>query len=200
MIKNIILDIGGVIADDSAKKYKDEKYKDKLNLPFEEIRNVGRIAFGASFNECLLGYKTMAQHISDVIDDNPGYEKELFYMLDPKLYVETYPIIYETLDYVRSLKGKGYNIYFLSNITLESYEYIKNILDEFDGGVYSYQEHVIKPDNEIYRLIIDKYNLEMSECIFFDDNIKNVESANEFGLKSYVFTSIRDIEDVLNCN
>ena len=200
MIKNIILDIGGVVADDSAKKYKNEKYKDKLNLPFEEIRNVGKIAFGSSFTECLLGYKSLAEHISGVVKDNPKYEKELFYMLDPKLYAETYPIIYETLDYVRLLKSKGYNIYFLSNINLESYEYIKNILEEFDGGIYSYQEHVIKPDKEIYRLIIDKYNLEMSECIFFDDNIKNVESANEFGLKSYVFTSIRNIEDVLNYN
>lgn len=200
MIKNIILDIGGIIADDSAKKYKDLKYKDKLNLPFEEIRNVGKIAFGSSFNECLLGYKTLVEHISDVVDNNPKYGKELLYMLDPKLYVETYPIIYETLEYVRLLKNRGYNIYFLSNITFESHEYIKNVLNEFDGGIYSYLEHVIKPDKEIYRLIIDKYNLEISECIFFDDNIKNVISANEFGLKSYVFTNIRNIENVLNFN
>ena len=73
-------------------------------------------------------------------------------------------------------------------------------MNEFDGGIYSYLEHVIKPDKEIYRLIIDKYNLEISECIFFDDDIKNVISANEFGLKSYVFTNIRDIENVLNFN
>lgn len=197
MIKNIILDIGGILADDGAKKYKDEMYKDKLNLPFEKIKNIGRIAFGGTFNDCLLGNMKLSEHISNVIRDNPKYEKELLYMLEPKLYAETYPIIYKTLNYVRLLKDKGYNIYFLSNITFESYEYIKNILDEFDGGIYSYQEHVIKPDKKIYKLIIDKYNLKIDECVFFDDSIKNVDSANEFGLKSYLFTDISDVESVL---
>ena len=35
------------------------------------------------------------------------------------------------------------------------------------------------------------------KCVFFDDSIKNVDSANEFGLKSYLFTDISDIESVL---
>lgn len=85
-------------------------------------------------------------------------------------------------------------------ITLESYEYMKHILDDFDGGVYSYQEHFIKPNKEIYKRIIDKYNLEKEECVFFDDNIENVKSANEFGLKSFVFKNISDIEEVLKDN
>ena len=38
MIKNIILDIGGVIVEDSSKKYKDEKYREKLNMSYDEIR------------------------------------------------------------------------------------------------------------------------------------------------------------------
>lgn len=197
MIKNIILDIGGVIADDGTKKYKDEMYKDKLNIPFEEIKNIGRIAFGGTFRDCLLGNMKLSEHISNVIRDNPKYQKELLYMLEPKFYAETYPVIYKTLDYVRLLKDRDYNIYFLSNIIFESYEYIKNILDEFDGGIYSYQEHVIKPDKKIYKLIIDKYNLKIDECVFFDDSIKNVDAANEFGLKSYLFTDISDIESVL---
>lgn len=200
MIKNIILDIGGILADDGAKKYQNERYKDKLNLPFDEIRYIGKIAFGSTFNQCLLGNETIKNHISNIVNDNPKYKDELIYMLEPKLYSETYPIIEETLKYIYLLKDKGYKIYFLSNITLESYEYMKHILDDFDGGVYSYQEHFIKPNKEIYKRIIDKYNLEKEECVFFDDNIENVKSANEFGLKSFVFKNISDIEEVLKDN
>ena len=118
-------------------------------------------------------------------------------MLDPKFYNETYPIIPERLDYIRSLKNRGYKIYFLSNINSESYNFIKHALDEFDGGVYSYQEHVKKPSKEIFERIIDKYNLNIDECVFFDDSIKNVDAANEFGLKSYLFTCVDDIESNL---
>ena len=200
MIKNIILDIGGVIADDGAKKYQNERYRYKLNLPFEEIRHIGKIAFGSTFNKCLLGNETIKNHISNVVNDNPKYKDELIYMLDPKLYNETYPIIDETLKYIYTLKDKGYKIYFLSNITLESYEYMKHILDDFNGGVYSYQEHLIKPNKEIYKRIIDKYNLVKEECVFFDDKFKNVQAANEFGLKSFVFKNISDIEEVLKDN
>lgn len=200
MIKNIILDIGGIFVDDGAKKYQDQKYKEKLNLPFEEIKLIGKIAFGTSFNECLLGNKTIKNHISDVIKEVPKYKNELIYMLDPTLYSETYPIIEEVLQYIYLLKDKGYKIYFLSNTTLEAYEPIEDILDDFDGGIYSFQEHLIKPDKEIYRRIIDRYNLVKEECVFFDDNVENVKSANEFGLKSYVFKNLTDMENVLEEN
>lgn len=197
MNKNIILDLGGIIADDGSKKYQNEKYKDKLNIPFEEIRHIMKIAFGSTFNNCLLGISTIENHISKIVGDNPKYKDELIYMLEPKLYSETYPIIDETLKYIYTLKNKGHKIYFLSNITFESYEYMKHILDDFNGGVYSYQEHLIKPNKEIYKRIVNKYNLEKEECIFFDDNIKNVQSANEYGLRSFVFKNISDIEEVL---
>lgn len=197
MIKNIILDIGGVIVEDSSKKYKDEKYREKLNMSYDEIKNLGKIAFGGTFRDCLLGEMDIMEHISNVIRDNPSYKDELEYMLDPKFYNETYPIIPDRLDYVRTLKDRGYKIYFLSNINAESYNFIKHALDEFDGGVYSYQEHVKKPSKEIFERIIDKYNLNIDECVFFDDTIKNVDASNEFGLKSYLFNDINDIEDVL---
>ena len=52
----------------------------------------------------------------------------------------------------------------------DSYYYINNIINidtTFDGGIYSYQEHLIKPNPKIYQLLIDKYNLNKEETIFF---------------------------------
>ena len=96
------------------------------------------------------------------------------------------------------MKKQGYKLYLLTNITEDSYNYINdliNINSIFDGGIYSYQEHIIKPDKRIYNLLIDKYNLKRSETIFFDDKEKNVISAINQGISSYVFKSIEDIKN-----
>ena len=109
-------------------------------------------------------------------------------------------MIKANFEYIKNLKKKGYRLYLLTNITEDSYNYIKNLIDInkiFDGGIYSYQEHLIKPDYDIYNLLINKFNLNKSETIFFDDKEKNVIAANEVGIKSFVFTSIKDIKNNL---
>ena len=54
----------------------------------------------------------------------------------------------------------------------QTYEYFKN--DEFfslcTGIVISAHEHVKKPDEKVYRLLLDRYNLNAEECLFIDDH------------------------------
>ena len=69
----------------------------------------------------------------------------------------------------------------------QTYEYFKN--DEFfklcTGIVISAQEHIKKPDEKVYRLLLDRYNLKAEECLFIDDDDsgKNYETANKIGIK-----------------
>ena len=56
---------------------------------------------------------------------------------------------------------------------------------------------MVKPNHDIYNLVIDRYGLKKEETVFFDDREKNVISANEVGIKAYVFKDISDIEDVI---
>lgn len=111
---------------------------------------------------------------------------------------KSYPLITTNFEYIKTLKKQGYKLYLLTNITEESYNYINDLINVniiFDGGIYSYQEHITKPDKRIYNLLIDKYNLKRSEIIFFDDKEKNVISAINQGISSYVFKSIEDIKN-----
>ena len=91
------------------------------------------------------------------------------------------------------LKSKKYAIYFLSNLTEATYHYIKHTLDDFDGGIYSWQEHFVKPQQEIYELILGRYHLKKEETIFFDDKLKNVQMGNQLEIKSVQFREIQDI-------
>lgn len=107
----------------------------------------------------------------------------------------------DNFDYIKSLKRRGFKLYLLTNVTEDSYNYIDeliNINKIFDGGIYSYQEDLVKQDYAIYNLLINKFDLNKEETIFFDDKEKNVAAANKVGIKAFVFTSIEDIENNLS--
>ena len=190
-IKNIVLDIGGVIFDDSKKNIE--------KLLGKNCDVIYKLAYGKSFKECLLGNKKVNEHIESL--SNYKEFEDLKYILSKKNLLKSYPLITTNFDYIKTLKKQGYKLYLLTNITEDSYNYINdliNINSIFDGGIYSYQEHIIKPDKRIYNLLIDKYNLKKAETIFFDDKEKNVISAINQGISSYVFKSIEDIKNIIS--
>ena len=190
MIKNIILDIGGVMFDDSNANIE--------KLLGRECSKLCKIAHSNGFKKSLLGEMTIDEHIEELKNEE-DYE-DLKYILSKENLSESYPIMQENFDYIMSLRKRGFKLYILSNITEDSYHYINDLIDfkkSFDGGIYSYQEHMVKPNHDIYNLVIDRFGLKKEETVFFDDREKNVISANEVGIKAYVFKDISDIEDVI---
>ena len=190
MIKNIVLDVGGVIFDDSK-----QNIQKLLN---KNCDNIYKIAYGGGFKKCLLGEISVQEHINSLKNENDF--NDISYILKKENLIKSYPLIKNNFEYIKGLRKRGYKLFLLTNITEDSYNYINeliNINEKFDGGIYSYQEHLIKPDYDIYNLLINRFNLNKDETIFFDDKEKNVKAANEVGIKSYVFTSINDIESNL---
>lgn len=190
MVKNIIFDVGGVIFDD-----KNNNLKEKFNLSLEESKEITNITFGDNFKDCMLGKVRVIDYLENMKLTYPDIKDKIEYLLDPKLYYETFPLKKDVYDIVVDLYKKGYNLYILSNNTKDSFEYVSSHMDMnmFKGVVSSYVEHLIKPNEDIYNLIIDRYNLKKEETIFFDDSGKNVDKGNELGIKSIKFTSVEDI-------
>ena len=190
MIKNIIFDIGGVMFDDST-----QNINKVLN---ENSELLCKKVYGKSFLDCVLGNTEVSDYIESFRNDS-DYEKIKYILSKNNLHI-SYPLMQDNFDYITRLKDKGYNLYILSNITRESYEYVKSTIDIdkiFKGGVYSYQEKLLKPDRKIYELIVNRYNLNKDETMFFDDKQKNIDAACEFGLKGVLFRTIEDIENNL---
>lgn len=191
MIKNIIFDVGGILFDDS---------KESINkLLGKDSTNIYKAAYGQDFKKCLLGQITVQEHLNN-LKSKPDFN-DIKFILTKEYLPKSYPLLEENFNYIKALKDKGYKLFLLTNITEDSYNYINetiNINSIFNGGIYSYQEHLIKPNPEIYELIIKRFNLNKNETIFFDDKEKNVKAAKETGLKSIVFTSLQDIKDNIN--
>ena len=188
MIKNIVLDIGGILFDDS--KSNVEK------LLHKNCDTIYKKTYGGNFKECLIGNMSVKEHL-ELLKDDEDY-LDIKYLLQ-NLSLAT-PLMKENYEYIKSLKEKGYHLYLLSNITEDSFQYINEVLDLshfVDGGVYSYQEHVKKPEHTIYQTVLKRFHLDPKETIFFDDKLKNVVAANESGLPSIEFKSIETLKNFI---
>ena len=88
------------------------------------------------------------------------------------------------LNLIERLKNKGYKVYLLSNMNEYTFNKVKasNLFNIVDGYVLSYLVHQVKPYISIYKTLISKYNLTVSECLFIDDNENNINTANSLGM------------------
>ena len=188
MIKNIVLDIGGILFDDS--KSNVEK------LLHKNCDTIYKKTYGGNFKECLIGNMSVKEHL-ELLKDDEDYLDIKYLLQNLSL---SMPLMKENYEYIKSLKEKGYHLYLLSNITEDSFQYINEVLDLshfVDGGVYSYQEHVKKPEHTIYQTVLKRFHLDPKETIFFDDKLKNVVARNEISLPSIEFKSIETLKNFI---
>lgn len=93
-------------------------------------------------------------------------------------------------DLVDWVFASGYRVYLLSNAgrnVSENREIIPQI-DRFNGVMFSVEEKVIKPNPEIYQRLTSRYGLLPQECLFVDDNEKNVLAAQAEGWQGFHFS------------
>ena len=109
--------------------------------------------------------------------------------------------IQESVEILRQMKADGrYKLYALTNwsgelfpIALERYDF----LHWFDGRVVSGDEKMRKPEQRFYQLLLDRYNLQPSETLFIDDNLRNVQAAEAMGIQSIQFKSAQQLTNEL---
>ena len=95
------------------------------------------------------------------------------------------------VEYIKQLKSEGKKVYVLSNAPLRFAELEKlypDIFSLFDGIVVSAREKTIKPEDRIYRILLERYNLKPEECYFYDDLQENIDAAKRNGIDGEVFT------------
>ena len=60
------------------------------------------------------------------------------------------------------------------------------------------EEHVTKPDQAIYRRLLDRFSLVPGECLFIDDNAANVAGAIQAGMAAVRFTDPATLKEYLD--
>jgi FMN phosphatase YigB (HAD superfamily) len=98
------------------------------------------------------------------------------------------------------LKKRGFKLYYLSNFPEDIFDEVYNrysFFSYFDGGIISAKVNTSKPDENIFRILIEKYSIKTSECLFVDDSEINVRAAESIGIKGLHLNNSDNLIDLI---
>lgn len=184
MIRNIIFDVGKVLVEVRWHEVMRELGFDEAIVELVANATVCSSMWG-EYDRSKLPYEEM---LKKFVMNNPTVEKEIrLFMKHEKEAIREFPYARE---WVKSFRDKGYKCYVLSNYPKGTFENTREerSFEEFlDGAVYSFQVQMVKPEKEIYQMLLERYDLIPEECVFIDDNQANVEVARELGMNAIQF-------------
>lgn len=194
LIENIIFDLGNVLLN----------YKPKELL----LRFTQDIQLIDSFIKEINGSNTWLDLDRGTITVNEAREYFVSHYPEKKELIVSYlehwvdalTPIQENIEILKELHEKGYKTYILSNFMQEAYDIVKNKHDFFslvDGKVISYEEHVVKPEKEIYQILLSRFNLIPEKCVFIDDHQFVLDVANKLGINTILFHLEVDLKEEL---
>jgi 2-haloacid dehalogenase len=96
-----------------------------------------------------------------------------------------------TVAILCELKEAGTPLYALTNWSHETFPLARErfeFLSWFDGIVVSGQEKLVKPDPQIYRVLVERHGLRPEEIVYIDDNPRNAAAATALGMHGIHFT------------
>ena len=191
MIKNLIFDFGNVLVE-----YNIKEFMFKKGMEPDMIKRILKASImGPFWDEFDRGAISEEEALAGFLSLDPEIEKELHIVFDNITGMLTKRDF--AIPWVKELKAAGYNVYYLSNYSKKAYDECADsieFIEYMDGGVLSHRELMVKPNPDIYRLLIDRYNLVPEECVFIDDTPKNVEVAKELGMEGIIFTTKEEAE------
>lgn len=195
MIKTIIFDIGNVLMKFAWWPYVTSIFDEETaKIVSEAIWREGY------WNEFDRGVMTEEEIHEKMVACAPEYEKEIHRALDNV--AQCMHKFDYSIPWIQDLKEKGYQVLYLSNYSnylMRMKPEVLDFLPYMDGGVFSCDVKVIKPDKAIYSKICEKYDLNPSECVFIDDNQVNIEAANDFGIHGIWFEEYeKSYPDIMN--
>ena len=188
-IKNIIVDLGGVVLDI------DE------NIVYKELEKLGiktsDLAHSKEFMEIMSKFDTgiyTAPTFRKKTKALLGLEKMTDQRFDAIWNSMLLDIPRERIEAIEKVK-KHYKIFLMSNSNVIHYDlYVRDLqlrfgyheFDElFNKSYFSFAEHLEKPDSRFFELILDHEHLLPEETLFIDDTAANIKVAKSLGINTY---------------
>lgn len=184
--KTVVFDFGGVLIDWERRYLYNKIFEDKDEMEWF-LRNVCSDRWnmlqdeGFPFSETI---PELQMKFPEYCDKIAMYETRWSEMVGGP--------ITGTVDILKEIQAKNFPVYGLTNwgadtfpIVFKQFEFLRSL----DGIVVSGDEKVVKPFPEIYKILIDRYQIDPESCIFIDDNYLNIQSAKTTGFKTIQFES-----------
>lgn len=180
MIRNLIFDLGGVLV-----RWQPEEFIRQTLGDTPRAEAVCRAVFESTiWPEVDRGTISEAEGAADVLKRHPDMADEIAALFHG--YKKYLVPLEENVVLLREMKSRGYRVYLLSNVGDAVWSYVRERDDHlrlFDGQILSFQEGTIKPEAEIYRRLLERYQLVAAESLFIDDRAENIEAAAVQGIR-----------------
>ncbi len=190
MIQNVIFDLGNVVLD-----FHPYAYFIKVFHEEDRTRDICRKVFeGELWNAYDQGLYTKQELREQLCERYPDDVKEIETVLNEWLHILV--VRPDTVRLMKLLKQKGYDLYIMSNLSEESYRYLKEQEAFFTwtkGAALSFAEKINKPDPRLYQILTERYHLDNASCVFLDDRIENIETAVRLGMHGIVYRNHQQV-------
>jgi putative hydrolase of the HAD superfamily len=189
--KNVIFDLGGVIIDWSPERILQGYYADP------EIRMLMKTALFQHPDWLDLDRGTLSER--DLVEragartGRPAAELQgLMAAVRGSLHAKP-----DTVALLDRLFARGVPLYCLSNISSDTFEHLRlrhSFWGVFRGIVISGDTRLMKPEREIFELLLQRHGLAARHTVFVDDNEPNVLAARALGMHAVWFKDARQCE------
>lgn len=194
MIKNIVFDVGLVLVE-----FNWQSYLDSFHFEKEKRDKIAKATFQSEvWDERDKGLLEEEDYIRKFQALAPEYAEDI------RTVIEHSTACIVKMDYAETwtkyLKGKGYNLYILSNYSrymLDGTKQEMPFLKYMDGVIFSCDVKQMKPDAEIYQTLLERFRLKADETVFIDDRAENCQGAESQGIHTVQFKNFKQAVDEL---
>ena len=191
-MKNLVFDMGNVLIEWNSEKILQAITDDRKlqNLLRKEVFETG---LWVQTDEGVKTREEMIEIVTAKIGEE--YRNEITQL---SRYWYKYVDVYTKVqDRIIELSKNGYNIYILSNTAYTFYDLVKEgylpAASIAKGIVLSCEEKVLKPNEKIYNILLERYNLDPHDTMFFDDLSENIWGAARCGINGFVVENEREL-------
>jgi epoxide hydrolase-like predicted phosphatase len=186
MIKVVLFDFGGVLSETGRTGFMTTMIAEVYGVEPEELDL-------REFHYAARRGKIDETHIFDVLN------KQLGKQVTPEAFVEHVQAAFQpakpVYELAERLRGQGIRTGIFSNVFAMNADELRKhgAYDGFDPIILSCEEGYAKPDQELYRIAIQKCDAQPDEIILIDDQLKCTEAAEACGMYAVLAQSSEQI-------
>jgi 2-haloacid dehalogenase len=183
--KTIVFDLGGVLIDWDPRYLYSQIFTDQ-----DEMEFFLRAVCSPEWNAQMDGEKSFQDGIEELIPLHPEYADQI------QAYFTRWEemirgVFSSTVQILSELKEAGYPLAALSNWSSETFPILNakyEFLDWFDPLMISGHVGLVKPDPQIFNLLLCSLDRDSNDCIYIDDMKPNIKAASEIGFSFIHYT------------
>jgi epoxide hydrolase-like predicted phosphatase len=189
---NVLIDFDHRIAARRISKFSNQAPEEVFNLFFDS-------GLTALFEKGTIQPENFFSEVKKILRADIEYHEflpiwnEIFFLSDKNRQV---------YSLAKSLRQK-YRLALLTNINILHLEYLKSnfaVFDVFHKILASCELGVSKPDPLIYEKSLNILGVRPAQAVYFDDRAELIEAAGGLGVRSFLFSSVKQLkEDLVSC-